>query len=40
MTKVVITGFVIVSAALVALVMIQAFQFEAAHVFVGVLDLD
>ena len=36
-TKAVTKGFAIASA---ALAMIQAFQFEAAHVFAGVLDLD
>jgi K(+)-stimulated pyrophosphate-energized sodium pump len=39
-TKAVTKGFAIASAALAALAMIQAFQFEAAHVFEGVLDLD
>ncbi len=39
-TKAVTKGFAIASAALAALAMIQAFQFEAAHVFDGVLDLD
>ena len=39
-TKAVTKGFAIASAALAALAMIQAFQFEAAHVFAGVLDLD
>ena len=39
-TKAVTKGFAIASAALAALAMIQAFQFEAAHVFSGVLDLD
>ena len=37
-TKAVTKGFAIASAALAALAMIQAFQFEAAHVFDGVLD--
>jgi K(+)-stimulated pyrophosphate-energized sodium pump len=39
-TKAVTKGFAIASAALAALAMIQAFQFEAAHVFEGVLTLD
>ncbi len=39
-TKAVTKGFAIASAALAALAMIQAFQFEAAHVFEGMLDLD
>lgn len=39
-TKAVTKGFAIASAALAALAMIQAFQFEAAHIFEGVLDLD
>ncbi len=39
-TKAVTKGFAIASAALAALAMIQAFQFEASHVFEGVLDLD
>ena len=39
-TKAVTKGFAIASAALAALAMIQAFQFEAAHVFEGVLVLD
>ena len=39
-TKAVTKGFAIASAALAALAMIQAFQFEAAHVFEGILDLD
>lgn len=39
-TKAVTKGFAIASAALAALAMIQAFQFEAAHVFEGVLALD
>jgi len=39
-TKAVTKGFAIASAALAALAMIQAFQFEAAHVFEGVLELD
>jgi K(+)-stimulated pyrophosphate-energized sodium pump len=39
-TKAVTKGFAIASAALAALAMIQAFQFEAAHVFAGVLELD
>ena len=39
-TKAVTKGFAIASAALAALAMIQAFQFEAAHVFEGVLQLD
>ncbi len=39
-TKAVTKGFAIASAALAALAMIQAFQFEAAHLFEGVLDLD
>ncbi|MDA7953199.1 MAG: sodium-translocating pyrophosphatase [Nitrosopumilus sp.] len=38
-TKAVTKGFAIASAALAALAMIQAFQFEASHVFGGV-DLD
>ena len=33
-------GFAIASAALAALAMIQAFQFEASHVFEGLLELD
>ena len=36
-TKAVTKGFAIASAALAALAMIQAFQFEAAHVFEGIL---
>ena len=39
-TKAVTKGFAIASAALAALAMIQAFQFEAAHVFEGMLTLD
>lgn len=39
-TKAVTKGFAIASAALAALAMIQAFQFEAAHVFDGILTLD
>ncbi|ABK77600.1 inorganic pyrophosphatase [Cenarchaeum symbiosum A] len=39
-TKAVTKGFAIASAALAALAMIQAFQFEAAHIFEGVLELD
>ena len=39
-TKAVTKGFAIASAALAALAMIQAFQFEASHVFAGVLELD
>jgi K(+)-stimulated pyrophosphate-energized sodium pump len=39
-TKAVTKGFAIASAALAALAMIQAFQFEAAHVFAGILTLD
>ena len=39
-TKAVTKGFAIASAALAALAMIQAFQYEAAHIFEGVLDLD
>ena len=39
-TKAVTKGFAIASAALAALAMIQAFQFEAAHVFEGLLSLD
>ena len=39
-TKAVTKGFAIASAALAALAMIQAFQFEASHVFEGILDLD
>jgi K(+)-stimulated pyrophosphate-energized sodium pump len=39
-TKAITKGFAIASAALAALAMIQAFQFEAAHVFAGVLELD
>ena len=39
-TKAVTKGFAIASAALAALAMIQAFQFEAAHVFAGILVLD
>ena len=39
-TKAVTKGFAIASAALAALAMIQAFQFEAAHVFEGILILD
>ncbi|MDH3192042.1 MAG: sodium-translocating pyrophosphatase, partial [Nitrosopumilus sp.] len=39
-TKAVTKGFAIASAALAALAMIQAFQFEAEHVFEGILELD
>jgi K(+)-stimulated pyrophosphate-energized sodium pump len=39
-TKAVTKGFAIASAALAALAMIQAFQFEAAHVFEGILELN
>lgn len=39
-TKAVTKGFAIASAALAALAMIQAFQFEAAHVFEEMLTLD
>jgi len=39
-TKAITKGFAIASAALAALAMIQAFQFEAAHVFEGILVLD
>lgn len=39
-TKAVTKGFAIASAALAALAMIQAFQFEAAHIFEGLLSLD
>ena len=39
-TKAVTKGFAIASAALAALAMIQAFQFEASHIFEGILDLD
>ena len=39
-TKAITKGFAIASAALAALAMIQAFQFEAAHVFEGILELD
>ncbi|MDH3203947.1 MAG: sodium-translocating pyrophosphatase [Nitrosopumilus sp.] len=39
-TKAVTKGFAIASAALAALAMIQAFQFEASHIFAGVLELD
>ena len=39
-TKAVTKGFAIASAALAALAMIQAFQFEAEHVFEGILALD
>ena len=39
-TKAVTKGFAIASAALAALAMIQAFQFEAAHVFEGLMELD
>jgi K(+)-stimulated pyrophosphate-energized sodium pump len=39
-TKAVTKGFAIASAALAALAMIQAFQFEAEHVFEGILVLD
>ncbi len=38
-TKAVTKGFAIASAALAALAMIQAFQFEASHVFAGVLEM-
>ena len=39
-TKAITKGFAIASAALAALAMIQAFQFEAAHIFEGILVLD
>ncbi len=39
-TKAVTKGFAIASAALAALAMIQAFQYEAAEVFEGILELD
>jgi K(+)-stimulated pyrophosphate-energized sodium pump len=39
-TKAVTKGFAIASAALAALAMIQAFQFESAHVFEGILELN
>ena len=39
-TKAVTKGFAIASAALAALAMIQAFQFEASHIFEGILQLD
>ena len=39
-TKAVTKGFAIASAALAALAMIQAFQFEASHIFEGILVLD
>ena len=39
-TKAITKGFAIASAALAALAMIQAFQFEAAHMFEGILELD
>lgn len=39
-TKAVTKGFAIASAALAALAMIQAFQFEASHIFEGILELD
>ena len=39
-TKAITKGFAIASAALAALAMIQAFQFEAAHIFEGILELD
>jgi len=39
-TKAVTKGFAIASAALAALAMIQAFQYEAARVFEGILELD
>ncbi len=39
-TKAITKGFAIASAALAALAMIQAFQFEAARVFEGILELD